>query len=117
MSKLALQIPGSDGTSQELTPPKGIAQVSGGIDTIGKNFTNAGFSLLFTFAVIVAAIFMILSGIQLITSGSDAEKIASARRRLLYSIIGLVVVAASFLIVSVVITMLGGNAKFFLNIK
>lgn len=115
--KVALKIPGENGQSQELSPPKGITQISGGVDTVGKKFTDTGFNLLFALAVVLAAACILISGIQLIISGGDAAKIQAARARLIYSIIGLVVVAGAFLIVSTIITIAGGNANFFIKLN
>lgn len=58
--------------------------------------------------MVLAIVFIILSGIQWIASGGDEKKIEGARKRLTYSIIGLVVVLASFAIVSFVSQLLVG---------
>lgn len=53
----------------------------------------------------IAAIFMIIvAGLRYITSAGDAEKVKSAKRGLLYAIIGLVIVALAQVIVYFVLT-------------
>jgi hypothetical protein len=49
-----------------------------------------------------AVIMIIIGGITLSTSSGNAEAIASARKRIIYSLIGLVVVALAWAIVSFV---------------
>lgn len=110
MSKISFQIPGASGTPEDFPAPSGIpAAISGGLDTTGKIFIQTSLNWLFILASVLAVIFIIYSGISWITSEGDPEKIALARKRLTYSIIGLVVVALAFLIVNVVIRVVGGN--------
>lgn len=95
--KLTLQIPGD----KELVPPSGLpVEVTGGLDTSGKNLMQVGFNIVFLFAIFLVVIFMIYSGILWITSGGDPQKIKEAKARLLYSIIGLIVIVSAFFIVS-----------------
>lgn len=54
------------------------------------------------FAGIVAVIFVILAGYKYLTSGGDAKKLESAQKTLTYTIIGLVLIAFSFLIVNLI---------------
>lgn len=116
MTLAQFKIPGQSGTPQNVEVPSGIpGELSGGFDTSGKALIQLGFQWLFIIAATLAVIFIIYSGIQWIISGGDPGKIASARARMIYSIIGLVVVAAAFFIVRVVITVLGGDAGYFFN--
>ncbi|MEX2007504.1 MAG: hypothetical protein WD992_01910, partial [Candidatus Levyibacteriota bacterium] len=71
----------------------------------------------FIIGIVLTVAFIILSGIQWIISGGDKQKLQAARGRLIYSIVGLIVIAGAFFIVSTVISLLGGNPSFFLNIK
>ena len=48
-------------------------------------------------------------------SGGDKEKIASARTRLTYAIIGFVLIVTAFAIVKIVLSLLGYNSGFFFN--
>lgn len=75
--------------------------------------TNFGtmFSSILNVVMLVAALlvfaYMIWGGIEWITSGGDKSKAESARNKLTAAIIGLVIVAASYAIVTLVIQFLG----------
>lgn len=103
MTELAqIQLPGGS-----LQVPTGIQHLQGNLPETGKRVFQLSLDLLFYFAAILAIISIVISGIQWITSVGDPSKIASAKKRLLYSIIGLVVVAGAFLIVKVILSILG----------
>lgn len=70
-----------------------------------KNIVNAGFVL----AAIIAVVLIILSGIKLLMSGGDPEKVASARRSLTFTIIGLVIVLLSFVIINLIARITGAR--------
>ena len=57
---------------------------------------------------IIAFIYLIMSGVNYITAGGDAEKATKARSGILNAIIGIVVIALSFYILNFAVT-LGGN--------
>ncbi len=100
--------------NQPVVPPSGIPEaLTGNPEDILKNIFGTGFDLLFLAALFLAVIFIIFSGVGLILSGGDIEKLASARKRLLFSVIGLVVVMGAFFITRVVITVFGGSQDFF----
>ena len=99
MKQLSLSI---NGTS--ISPPPGIP--SGGFGDKGISVIQVGLTLLFVFAIILALVFVIVAGIQWIMSGGDKQKIQSARNRLMYSIIGLIVISVSFFIVQTIIALL-----------
>jgi hypothetical protein len=116
--QLALKIPGQGNTSSEVPVPSGIpAALTGGLNTTGQSFIQLFFNYLFMGATLITLVMIIYSGIQWTTSQGDPDKIAAARSRLMYAIIGLVVVACSFLIVRLIITILGGNPSSFVNVK
>lgn len=54
------------------------------------------------FAGVIALIFIILSGIKMITSGGDPKAIGAAKQTLTFAIIGLVIILFSFLIISTI---------------
>lgn len=54
------------------------------------------------FAGIIALIFIILSGIKMVTSGGDPKAVDAAKKTLTFAIIGLVIVLLSFFIVSII---------------
>lgn len=107
MKYFSLSIGGSN-----IQAPDGVP--TGGIDQ-GSAIISLGINLLFIVGAVLAVIFVIYSGIQWTLSSGDKQKLQAARGRLTYAIIGLVVIAASFVIVNIIITLLGGNPKFFLN--
>jgi threonine/homoserine/homoserine lactone efflux protein len=49
---------------------------------------------------LVAFAYLIYGGAQFLTSGGDADKVTSARNTILYAIIGIVVIAISWLLFS-----------------
>lgn len=95
MRYLALTLPGGE----TVQPPAGIPQ--GGINVTSSVIGNA-VTIMIILAVILALIFFIWGGIMWITSGGDKAKIASARSRLTYAIIGLLVAFGAFFIVSII---------------
>jgi len=105
--KFALSINGTP-----IEAPAGVP--TGGMDT-GEKIITLGFNLLFVLGIIITIALFIYSGIQWTLSGGDKEKIASARTRLTYAIIGLVVIITAFAIVKIVLSLLGYNPGFFFN--
>ncbi len=83
---------------------------SGGFGTSGVGIIQVALNILFALATVAALAFIILAGIQWVISGGDKQKIQSARNRLIYSIIGLIVITLSFFIVRVVIDLIFGVA-------
>lgn len=115
MKFLSLSLPNPNLTGTiTISPPNGVPQ--GGFETggAGQSFIQLGITLLFTIGIILTVIFILVAGIQWITSSGDKEKIQKARTRLTYSIIGLIVIIGAFFIINVVISLLGGNPSFFL---
>ncbi len=106
--KLALSINGT-----QIETPLGVP--TGGMDTAGQKIINLGFNLLFVVGVIITISFVIYSGIQWTLSGGDKEKIASARARLTYAIIGFVIIVTAFAIIKTVLSLIGYNSGFFFN--
>lgn len=108
-------IPGQSGGTPVQAPGGIPEQLRGGFDTSGKALIQLGINWLFIIAATLTVIFLIYAGIQWITSRGDPTRIAEAKSRLFYAIIGLVVVSLAFFIVRVVITILGGDSSYFLN--
>lgn len=102
------KIPGQGGTQVELPVPTGIPQqLQGGLQDSGKAILQTGLNLFFIAAVLLAVVFILIGGIQWITSSGDPGKISSAKKKILYSIIGFVVVAGAFLIFNLLTGLLG----------
>ena len=115
MRKIALTFPGEiPGTTQEVQAPSGIpSALQGGLQTSGKPLVQTGINLVFYLGIILAIIFILISGINFITSGGDSNKLANAKKRLIYAIIGLVLVTLSFFIVRTILGIRGGNTGVF----
>lgn len=80
----------------------------------GKGYaTNFGtmFSSILNVVMLVAALlvfaYMIWGGVEWITSGGDKSKAESARNKLTAAIIGLVIIAASYAVITLVVQFLG----------
>jgi hypothetical protein len=58
-------------------------------------------------AFLAALLYIVIGAFQWITSGGDKQKVADARNHIIAAVIGLVVIALSFVIINVVITALG----------
>ena len=119
MIKLAFSIPGilPSSAPQEVPVPVGLpAVLTGGLDVTGKAAIELGLNLLFALSTVVAVIMLVFSGIQWITSRGDPVGVASAKRRITYSIIGLIVVASAFLLVSFIFSSLTGQPNAFLRL-
>lgn len=104
MNKLAIVLPGNN----NLQPPAGVPNL--GLST-GQNLLQAALTIVFTIGIVMAIAFIIYAGVQWGMSGGDKQKLQQARGRITFAIIGLVVILASFLIVRVVFTLLGGTGS------
>jgi hypothetical protein len=90
---LSLTIPGN----QTINPPSGIP--SGGLDKVTTIFKNS-YTLLLIITIALSLIFIVLGGMQWITSGGDKTKLEAARKKITWAVGGLVVAFLSFFIVS-----------------
>ncbi len=101
MKELALTIPGNNGKINITAPAQGIQ--SGGPITLDK-IIGVGLELAVLVAVIVCLFMLIWAGFDWMMSEGDKQKVAKARQRLAFSIIGLAVVFMSFLIINIIYT-------------
>lgn len=87
---------------------KGACEVAGNCTkTPGKtlNETIASIiNLLSVIAGVLAVIFIIIAGLKYITSAGKQESVASAKKTLVYAVIGLIVVALSQILVRFVLS-------------
>ena len=95
MSYLSLTLPGG----QSINPPSSIP--SGGIDVANKVFSNT-FVIMMIICVVLSLIYIVLAGIQWITSGGDKTKLESARKKITWAVGGLIVALAAFFIVGLI---------------
>ena len=58
-------------------------------------------------AILVAVFFIVIGALQWITSGGDKQKVADARNHIIAAIVGLIIVALTFVIINVVTEALG----------
>lgn len=117
MSLLAqLKIPGSStGIPIPSNVPVAVRPSPGGevFDTIGGALIGLGFDWLFIIGGMLAVASFMWGGVEWISSRGDPGRINQAKRRILYSLIGAVVIGLSFVIVRGVIGVLGGDRGFF----
>ncbi|MDO8621004.1 MAG: hypothetical protein Q7R31_01870 [Candidatus Levybacteria bacterium] len=97
----------------DIKVPSDIQNLSGG--AYGGSLITTALAILFVFGIVLTIILLIYSGIQWVTSEGDKQKIQAARSRLIYTIVGFLIIAGSLVIVSVIVRLLGGDPKFFLN--
>ena len=100
MKYLSFSIPGSNGTSVNLPVPSGVP--TGGLFGSGQSVIQTFINLAGLFAILLGLFLLILSGFQWMNAAGDKQKLQSAKSRLIFTIIGLVVVFASFLIINLV---------------
>lgn len=77
-----------------------------GAGAISKFLSN-GINLIYSLAAIVLIFMIIWGAFQWLTSGGDKEQLASAQRRIIHAIIGIIIFAAAFAIISVLGTFTG----------
>lgn len=99
MKELALTLPG--GTAIQ---PKGLP--SGGLPAVSK-FVNGAITMFLLVGIVSCLFFLIWGGMQWTTSGGDKAKVAAARSRITFAIIGLLVMLLSFGILGVMATFFG----------
>lgn len=87
----------------------GVQVGNNSADTLlGGIFRNA-ITLVFTVASVSAVIMFLWGAIKWILSGGDKEAIAAARKKIVAALVGLVILALSFLILSLVGVFVGIN--------
>lgn len=86
-----------------LFPPAGHANV-GALATVVVQ-------VLIAVAGILSFIFIIISGIKIVTSGGDPKKLASAQATILYAIIGVIVAILALVIINLVQGFIGTSVR------
>ena len=87
-------------TNTNVDPGKGFATDFGGM-------INGLLSFVMVIAALLVFMYLIWGGIEWITSGGDKGKTESARNKITSAIIGLVVVAASYAVLTLALNFLG----------
>ncbi|HUD09925.1 MAG TPA: hypothetical protein VMR77_03955 [Patescibacteria group bacterium] len=105
MHYLALQLPSINGSPNSINVNGIPADKPGELAII----INAGIDLMIAAAIFVCLFMLMLGGFEWIFSQGDKQKIANARQRLAMSILGLVLIFASFLIINVLYAFFFGS--------
>lgn len=87
-------------TTTNVDPGKGFATDFGGM-------INGLLSFVMVIAALLVFMYLIWGGIEWITSGGDKGKTESARNKITSAIIGLIVVAASYAVLTLALNFLG----------
>jgi hypothetical protein len=87
-------------TDTTVDPGKGFATDFGGM-------INGLLSFVMVIAALMVFLYLIWGGIEWITSGGDKGKTESARNKITSAIIGLIVVAASYAVLTLALNFLG----------
>ena len=91
---------GSGAIKTAIKPTLGFAQ------DFGKLINNI-LSIIMVVALLLVLLYLVLGGIEWITSGGDKGKTESARNKITAAIIGIIILAASYALVSLVALVLG----------
>jgi len=70
---------------------------------------SAAVSALLILAALAAFLFLVLGGLQWITSGGDKAGMEAARNKITHAIVGLIIVAAAYAVMVLVANFLGLN--------
>lgn len=89
----------------------GIYQQTSGFGPFVSNVLR----IVFVAAGILAFINLILGGLSFINAGGDSKAVEKAWNKIWQSLLGLVIVVASFAVITVVSYLLFGQANFILN--
>lgn len=104
---LSLKIPGRDGISQEIVAPEGVP--TGGLDGGGGQLLGLGITWLLIASVILALGFLLYGGFNWIMSRGEKEKLESARKTIIFSVLGLAFVFLSLFVINLIGGLLGVN--------
>ncbi len=84
----------------------GAGSVDKGGSIIGK-LVSSVVGLLFLFAFLLTLLYLIMGGLQWLTSGGDKASLEQARNKVTNAIVGLIIVAAAYAIFTLVGQFLG----------
>lgn len=91
------------GITIAITPPAGI--ISAPVSAV----VNNALVITFSAAALLVLVFLIIGAFQWIVSGGDKEAVGKARSRITAALIGLAILALSFIVVQVIGQILGVN--------
>lgn len=87
----------------------GVIVGRGTADSLLETVLRNGVIFVFTFASIAVVLYFLWGAFDFIISQGDKEKIASARRKMTYALIGLAILALSFALMGLVGSIVGIN--------
>ncbi|MEK7450451.1 MAG: hypothetical protein AAB662_00765 [Patescibacteria group bacterium] len=87
-----------------IIPPPGSI-----IDASLENIPQFIIQLIFVIGIIIAIVFLIYGGIKWVLSGGDKTAVEAARNHIVAAIVGLVIIAGSFVIFSLIFQLLGAQ--------
>lgn len=90
-------------SNQQLVPPAGVP--TGGAGFTLNKIIGVGFDVLIVIAVILCLFYLIWGGINWIMSEGDKQKLNQAREKVLFAIIGIMVVFGAFLIINFIFSL------------
>ncbi len=102
MKELVLKIGG-----QEISAPAGVP--TGGFNVASTKIIPVFLQAAFIFGALLTLIFVLWAGLDWIMSGGNKEGLQKARHKLLYAVLGLVIIMVSFLMVNFLGFSLGVN--------
>lgn len=90
----------------KINPPDAVSAIGSGAQGI-NNVLNTFVSIIFVVAAIIVLFMFLFGALQWITSGGEKEAISKARGRITAALIGLVLLALTFVILRVLSQVLG----------
>lgn len=102
---LSLKIPGPDGTATEIQAPEGIPTGSSSLPKI----IAWGIDLMLIAIVLLAFGFILWGGFNWITSEGDKTKVETARKTIMFAVIGLIIAFLAFFVIQVLGGLFGFN--------
>ncbi len=104
MKLFALSIDNGNGTPIPIQVPGGVP--TGGTATF-NTILQAFITLLFVVGLLLALAYLVWGGINWTTSGGDKQKVQSARNKMIYAIIGLIVLFLAYMVVNLIGSLFG----------
>lgn len=102
---LALKIPGNEGGTPVQVEVQAPAVVpSGGLEEGGDGASaiSNGITIFLVLIAVTSLFFLLFGGIKWITSQGDKTKLDSARKTIIYAIVGLILSFLSFFIINMI---------------
>lgn len=97
---LPMQAKAAIDVGTDIVAPKGFATDIG-------TLINGALSFIMVIAALLVFMYLILGGIEWITSGGDKTKTEGARNKITAAVVGLIILAASYAILLIILNFLG----------